>query len=164
MKKSENTMRPTLKTGLAALITSAVLAGNAFAAGFDVNVTSTDLALRGVDPVSYFTAGAPQDGDVEINTEYNGAVYRFISEENKAAFMANPAKYAPQYGGYCAFGLSKGFKFDGDPDVWSIVEDKLYLNLSPKVAEIWKQDIPGLISDAEVKWTEIKNVSPAELQ
>lgn len=157
-------MKMTLKTGLAALITSVALASSALAAGFDVNVTSTDLALRGVDPVSYFTAGAPQLGDVEINAEYNGAVYRFLSEENRATFLANPMKYAPQYGGYCAFGLSKGFKFDGDPNVWRIVDDKLYLNLSPKVSEIWSKNIPGLISDAEEKWPEIKDVDPAELQ
>jgi YHS domain-containing protein len=157
-------MKLTLKNGLAALITSLVLAGNALAAGVDVNVTATNLALRGVDPVSYFTAGEPQNGDVEINAEYNGAVYRFTSEEHKETFLADPEKYAPQYGGYCAFGLSKGLKFDGDPEVWSIVDDKLYLNLSPKVATIWKKDIPGNISDAEVKWTEIKDVAPADLQ
>jgi YHS domain-containing protein len=118
-------MKLTLKNGLAALITSLVLAGNALAAGVDVNVTATNLALRGVDPVSYFTAGEPQNGDVEINAEYNGAVYRFTSEEHKETFLADPEKYAPQYGGYCAFGLSKGLKFDGDPEVWSIVDDKL---------------------------------------
>jgi hypothetical protein len=86
------------------------------------------------------------------------------SEENKATFLGNPEKYAPQYGGYCAFGLSKGFKFDGDPNIFSIVDEKLYLNLSPKVAEIWKKDIPGLIADAEVIWPDVKDVAPSELQ
>ena len=153
-----------LKGALAALLIGVSLSSAAFAEGFDVNVTSTDLALRGTDPVSYFTEGKPMAGDVEISAEYNGAIYRFASEANKMAFLAEPAKYAPQYGGYCAFGLAKGFKFDGDPNVWKIVDGKLYLNLSSKVGEIWQQDIPGNIEAAETAWTRIKDVDPAELE
>lgn len=144
-------------------LSMAALSTPAFAEGFDVNVTSTDLALRGVDPVSYFTESKPVQGDVEINAEHNGAVYRFASEANKALFTADPEKYAPQFGGYCAFGLAKGFKFDGDPNVWKIVDDKLYVNLSPKVGELWKADTATLIKDAETQWTTIKDVDPASL-
>ncbi|WP_108816229.1 YHS domain-containing (seleno)protein [Loktanella sp. Alg231-35] len=156
-------MKNALKTGIAAIALAASLATTAFAADFDVNVTSTDLALRGVDPVSYFTQGEPQQGDVNISAVHNGAVYRFTSEETKAQFEAEPEKYAPQYGGYCAFGLANGFKFDGDPDVWRIVDDRLYLNLSPAVSEIWQKDIPGYIETAENLWTDVKDADPADL-
>lgn len=144
-------------------LSAATLSTPAFAEGFDVNVTSTDLALRGIDPVSYFTEGKPLQGDVEINAEYNGAVYRFASEANKALFVAEPAKYAPQFGGYCAYGLAKGFKFDGDPNVWKIVDGKLYVNLSPKVAELWVAETASLIPDAETQWSTIKDADPASL-
>lgn len=156
-------MKTILKGALAALVTSVALSGATLAAGFDVNATTTDLALRGFDPVSYFTEDAPVEGEVDITAEHNGAIYRFASAENKEMFEADPAKFAPQYGGYCAFGAAQGYKFDGDPEVYKIVDDKLYLNLSPKVSEIWQQDVPGNIGTADMKWTEIKDVSPAEL-
>lgn len=161
-------MKTTFKGALASLATAAALSVATFAApvwaeGFDVNVTTTNLALRGVDPVSYFTEGKPVLGEVEINTTHHGATYRFASEANKAAFLANPEKYAPQFGGYCAYGLAKGFKFDGDPNVWKIVDDKLYVNISPKVAELWKADTANLISEADGKWLTLKDVDPAKL-
>jgi YHS domain-containing protein len=143
---------------------AAALSASALAAGPEVNATSTSLALRGYDPVSYQTAGAPQPGDFNIVADYEGAVYRFVNEENRTAFMANPAKYAPQYGGYCAFGASMGKKFDGDPNVWKIVDGKLYLNLAPKVAELWSADTKGKIMAADEKWPVIKSVPPAELK
>lgn len=156
-------MKPFFKGALAALVASASLPIVALAAGYDVNATTTDLALRGYDPVAYFTEGKPMAGMVDITAMHNDAIYRFTSEEHKQAFLADPGKYAPQYGGYCAFGLAQGYKFDGDPNVWRIVDDKLYLNLSPKVSEIWQNDIDGNIDMANEKWTNIKDVSPAEL-
>lgn len=156
-------MKPILKGAIFALLTSAALSTSALAAGFDVNVTTTDLALRGFDPVSYFTGDAPVEGMTDITAVHDGAIYRFANADNKAMFEADPAKYAPQYGGYCAFGAAQGYKFDGDPAVWKIVDDKLYLNLSPKVSEIWQQDVPGNIENANMKWTEIENVDPSEL-
>ena len=156
-------MKPMLKGALAALAISVALPAAALAAGFDVNVTTTDLALRGYDPVSYFTDGAPTPGEIDITAEHQGATYRFASAEHKAMFEADPAKYAPQYGGYCAFGLAQGYKFDGDPQVWKIVDDKLYLNLSPKVSTIWQQDVPGNIENADAKWQMVKDADPSEL-
>jgi YHS domain-containing protein len=156
-------MKNLLKTGIAATALAASFAATAFAGEFDVNVTSTDLALRGVDPTSYFTQGTPQRGQVNITAEHNGAVYRFASEETKALFEADPDQYAPQYGGFCAFGLANGFKFDGDPEVWKIVDGRLYLNLSPAVSEIWQEDIPGHIETAETFWTDVKDADPADL-
>ncbi len=156
-------MKSMLKGALAALAISVALPAAALAAGFDVNVTTTDLALRGYDPVSYFTDGAPTPGEIDITAEHQGAIYRFASAEHKAMFEADPAKYAPQYGGYCAFGLAQGYKFDGDPQVWKIVDDKLYLNLSPKVSTIWQQDVPGNIENADAKWQMVKDADPSEL-
>ena len=143
---------------------AAAMSAAALAAGPEVNATSTGLALRGYDAVSYFKDGKPRAGDFNIVVEHEGAIYRFANEENKTAFMAEPAKYAPQYGGYCAFGAAIGKKFDGDPDVWKIVDNKLYLNLAPKVAELWGADIPGKIKAADGKWPMIKSTPAADLK
>lgn len=147
--------------GTAAAIT---LAGSVFAAGVDVNATPTGLALQGYDPVTYHTVGEPTKGDFQITSTYNEATYRFASEENKAKFDANPAAYAPQYGGYCAFGAAMGFKFDGDPTVWKIVDGELFLNLAPGVQARWEEDVPGFIEKADTNWVEIVDKTPAELQ
>ena len=156
-------MKPMLKGALAALAISVALPAAALAAGFDVNVTTTDLALRGYDPVSYFTDGAPTPGEIDITAEHQGAIYRFASAEHKAMFEAAPEKFAPQYGGYCAFGLAQGYKFDGDPQVWKIVDDRLYLNLSPKVSTIWQENVPGNIRNADEKWQMVKDADPSDL-
>ncbi len=142
---------------------AAALSATALAAGLDVNATSTGLALRGNDPVTYFTGSAPRQGDFNITAEYEGAVYRFTTEENKAVFLKEPARYAPQYGGYCAFGAAMGKKFDGDPNVWKVVDGKLYLNLAPKVAELWEADRANKIDTADKQWMSIKDKAPAEL-
>lgn len=146
----------------AAVVTTGLIA-NAFGAGFDVNATVTGLALRGVDPVSYFTKGAPEDGDFAITSVHNGATYRFTSEDNKALFDKNPDQYLPQYGGFCAFGTAMGVKVDGDPDLWKIVDGKLYLNLSESIQERWNKDTAGFIETADGKWTELEHVDPSEL-
>jgi len=134
----------------------------AFAAGPDVNATVTGLALRGYDPVSYFTDGRPILGDYTIRASYEGAIYRFTSEEHKALFVKEPTKYLPQYGGFCAFGTAKGVKVDGDPKVWKIVDNKLYLNLAPPVAALWNQDNAGYIKAANEKWPELRDKPPSE--
>jgi hypothetical protein len=148
-------------TAAAFLAASAIAA---LAAGPEVNATSTGLALRGIDPVTYFSDGAPKPGDFGITAVHEGAVYRFVSEDNKKKFEANPAAYAPQYGGYCAFAAALGKKFDGDPQVWKIVNDKLYLNVAPKVAEKWAADLDGNIKNADMKWPEIKAVAPDDIK
>lgn len=132
-------------------------------AGTEVNVTTTGLAMRGVDPVSYFKNGAPQAGDFKITAVHNGAVYRFATEKNKAAFVANPEKYLPQYGGYCAMGVKMGKKLDGDPAVWSLVDGKLYLNVAPAVKKMWRKDTAANISGADAQWIEIKGKEPGSL-
>jgi hypothetical protein len=152
-----------IRKTLLAFAVSTALSASALAAGPEVNATSTGLALRGYDPVTYFSEGAPKPGDFNITAEHEGAIYRFVSEANKAAFLKEPARYAPQYGGYCAFGAAMGKKFDGDPNVWAIEGGKLYLNLAPKVSELWNADRANKIKAADEQWSSIKGKSPAEL-
>lgn len=153
-----------IRSSFAAVLLLTGFAVSALASGPDVNATTTGLAIRGFDPVSYFTAGAPQAGEVNVTADYNGATYRFASEANRDAFKADPAKYAPAYGGFCAFGTAMGFKFDGDPNVWKIVDNKLYLNLSKDIQKRWNEDVPGFIKTANTNWTTIKDTDPSKLQ
>lgn len=109
-------------------------------------------AINGYDPVAYFTAATPTKGEMEISSSWNGATWQFSSAGNKALFDANPEKYAPQYGGYCAYAVSKGATAPTDPDAWTVVDDKLYLNFSLDVRGIWRQDVSGNISRANANW------------
>ena len=110
------------------------------------------IAIDGTDAVSYFTEGTPMPGDEAITFDYMGATWRFTSEANRDKFAADPAAYAPQYGGYCAFAVSKGATAPTVPEAWTIVEDKLYLNFSTGVRQTWQQDIPGNIARADANW------------
>jgi hypothetical protein len=145
-----------------ALVAVVGLASAAHAAA-ELNVTPTGLALRGYDPVAYFKAGKPTPGLFDVTAVHKGATYRFASEESKAEFLRDPDRYLPQYGGYCAFGTAMGKKVDGDPEVWRIVDGRLYLNLAPKVATLWQKDVPGNIERANGNWERIKDKSLAEL-
>ena len=151
------------KTVLSGVALSVALATSAMAAGVELNASSTGLALQGYDPVAYFNAGEPTKGSYKVTSSFDDATYWFATEENKALFEANPEAYIPAYGGYCAFGAAMGFKFDGDPNQWKIVDDVLYLNLSKDIQERWAQDIPGFIEKADVNWDNIEDKSPAEL-
>ncbi len=153
-----------LKTVFAGVALSVSLAASAFAAGVDLNASSTGLALQGYDPVAYFTEGAPTKGSWKITAVHEDATYRFASEEHKATFEANPEAYLPQYGGYCAFGAAMGFKFDGDPTYWKIVDDELFLNISADIQERWVSDIPGFVAQADENWVTIADKEPAALQ
>ena len=113
------------------------------------------VAVGGYDPVAYFTAGKPVKGDKAISANHNGAEYRFSSEANRAAFVAAPAKYAPQYGGYCAYAVALGSTAKGNPQNWSIVGGKLYLNLNDSVQSTWNKDKPGFISKANANWPKV---------
>ena len=117
----------------------------------------SSTAVDGYDPVAYFTDGAPTKGSKEFTYEYNGAEWRFASAENLEAFKADPEAYAPQYGGYCAWAVSQNYTARGNPNNWSIVEGKLYLNYNDKVQETWSQDIPGFIALADENWPSVLN-------
>ncbi len=108
------------------------------------------LALSGYDAVSYFSGDAPVEGSDEFRVRYQGFDYQFANAENAATFQADPAKYAPQYGGYCAWAIGANDALaPGDPNVYKIVDGKLYLNFSEGVAEKWREDIPGFIESGD---------------
>ena len=114
------------------------------------------LAIRGYDPVAYFTQGAPTRGRPEFETRHDGATWRFANAENLAAFEADPARYAPQYGGYCAYAVALGSKSPTDPAAWKIVDGKLYLNLNRGIQRRWEADIPGFIARGDANWPALK--------
>ena len=114
-------------------------------------------AIDGTDPVAYFEEGRPIEGSSDFKHEWNGATWRFSSEENRALFAANPEKYAPQYGGYCAWAVSKGYTASTDPEAWKIVDGKLYLNYSKSVQATWEQDVPGNIAKGDANWPSLAN-------
>ncbi|MEM9806284.1 MAG: YHS domain-containing (seleno)protein [Cyanobacteria bacterium P01_D01_bin.56] len=118
-----------------------------------------NLAIRGYDPVAYFTVGAPVEGSSDHEYEWNGATWRFSSAANKTLFVNNPDAYAPQYGGYCAKALSEGNMASTVPEAWDIVDGKLYLNYSLDVQRQWKGDVPGNIAKADAKWPSILDTS-----
>lgn len=108
-----------------------------------------DIAIRGYDTVAYFTEDKPVMGSSENATEWMGATWHFASQEHLDSFIENPEAYAPQYGGYCAYGVSQGYLVKIEPDQWTIVDDKLYLNFDEEVQTKWVADIPGFISKAD---------------
>jgi YHS domain-containing protein len=135
-----------------------------FAANIEVNANGNDLALKGYDTVSYFTKGAPTKGSNKFTAAYNGAIYQFSSNENRDLFQSDPSKYAPQYGGFCAFGVTMNRKFDTDPAAWHIRGDKLYLNLNKGVQKKWRTDIPGYIETAQGNWSGIKGLTEDQIE
>ncbi|HEY0680072.1 MAG TPA: YHS domain-containing (seleno)protein [Chitinophagaceae bacterium] len=114
-------------------------------------------AIRGYDPVAYFTAGKPVKGDSKFTFSWKGANWQFSSSRNLELFKANPEKYAPQYGGYCAYGMANGYKAPTEPDAWSVVNGKLFLNYDEDVQKTWNKDRPGYIKKADANWPVQKN-------
>lgn len=121
------------------------------------------VAVHGYDTVAYFTQDKPTLGSAKFSKVHNNATYRFANAENLKTFEANPDKYVPAYGGFCAFGVSVGAKFDGDPRLWKIVDGKLYLNLNKEIQQTWLKDIPGNISKANEAWKRIEHSDPEQL-
>jgi len=115
----------------------------------------TGKAVKGYDVVAYFTQGKPVEGSSDHEVEWNGATWRFASAEHKNLFAKEPRKYAPQYGGFCAFGVSRGYTVGIEPDAWKIVDGKLYLNYNRDVQVEWMKDIPGYIAKANANWPKI---------
>ena len=114
------------------------------------------IAIRGYDPVSYFVNSQPVKGVADHKFEYKGSTFVFASKENRDNFAATPEKYAPQYAGYCAFGVAAGgVKVDIDPNAYAVVDGKLYLNVNPAVQKKWAADIPSFIKTGDEKWPEV---------
>jgi YHS domain-containing protein len=119
--------------------------------------------ISGYDPVAYFTEGEAVRGSGMYVSVFEGVTYAFESKKNKEVFDADPEKYTPEYGGYCAFGVAGGYKIVSDPEVWKIVDGKLYLNVNRNVQRRWEKDIPGNIESADANWIEIKDKPPSDL-
>ena len=149
--------RSQMKLGSTALaVFFGVLAlGSPLLAVEPVATTRGNLAVKGYDPVAYFERSEAVKGDKRFSHEWNGAVWRFASAENRDLFAASPGKYAPQYGGYCAFAVSKGHTASSDPEAWMVYEGKLYLNYSKSVREKWRADLQANIAAANENWPKI---------
>jgi hypothetical protein len=118
----------------------------------DTVFTTPEGAIRGYDPVAYHVQETPVRGDPAIFHDWKDARWYFASEENRARFVADPARYAPAYGGFCAYGTSQGYKVGTDPAAFAIVDGRLYLNYSRGVQRTWNQDRPGYIAAADRHW------------
>ncbi|MFK7859261.1 MAG: YHS domain-containing (seleno)protein [Granulosicoccus sp.] len=110
------------------------------------------IAIRGYDTVAYFTQGGPVEGTSEFATEWMGATWQFASQENLDLFIGSPESYAPQYGGYCAYGVSQGSLVKIEPSQWKIENDRLYLNFDKSVRDKWLKDIAGFVAQADEKF------------
>lgn len=147
----------------ASLLTGGLMASTAFAG--EQFVDGTGFAASGYDVVAYHglqqvpvgqTQPAAIPGKASITAKYNGATWAFASEANRDAFVADPARYAPGYDGHCAYGISQGGKVPANPNLWRIVDGKLYLNITRTVVGFWEADIPGNLKQSEVKWTSLE--------
>ena len=116
-------------------------------------------AIGGCDLVAYFTDMKPVKGSQKFHAEYRGSTFYFSSAANRDRFAANPATFAPQYGGYCAFGMAKGYKAAIDPGAFTVVGDKLYLNYNGTVRTLWVLDIQGYVKKADQNWPELRTSS-----
>ena len=138
---------------VACIIGAALAATPAAAAEKDPVFTARgNLAIRGYDPVAYFTEGKAVKGDKDFTLGWQGADWRFASAENRDRFSEDPEKYAPQYGGYCAWAVSRNYTAPTDPDAFTLVDDKLYLNYNKRVMRQWLEDRDRNIEQADQNW------------
>jgi len=117
-----------------------------------VNAGPDKVAIKGYDTVAYFTDGRPTRGVAELEHAWQGAKWWFAKAEHRDLFAADPDKYAPRFGGFCAMGTSLGVQAPADPEAWVIVDDKLYLTNDRPALDKFKMDIPGHLAKAEAYW------------
>lgn len=125
-----------------------------------VNTNAEGTALHGFDAVAYFAVDSAVQGNKNYEYAWNGAKWLFANAENLEKFRQNPESYAPQYGGYCSYAVSKGYTADADPRAWKIVDGKLFLNYSPEVKELWEKEQSDNIKKAEGNWKEFETKKP----
>lgn len=125
------------------------------AAAAQVMNLENGVAIQGYDPVAYFEVGAATKGDPAIETVWNGAIWRFASEANRDAFLADPERYAPAYGGFCAYGTAHGYLVEIDPEAWAIHDGTLYLNYDRSIRDEWLAKTETFITLANRKWPEL---------
>ena len=142
---------------LKTLFAVATITMSSFAfAGFDTETDENSVILAGHDAVAYFTQDKAVVGSAQYTTVYNDAIYRFSSAQNRDTFVTTPAKYAPAYGGFCAYGATFGKKFEIDGKAFEVVDGVLYVNKNPSVKEAWSKDIPKHIKEANGEWPVIE--------
>ena len=132
-------------------------------AGVDTGTDVNGVILAGHDAVAYHTEGKAVEGSPKFTAVYNDAIYRFSSAGNRNLFKEAPEKYAPAYGGYCAYGTALGKKFQVDGKAFQVVDGVLYVNKNQQVYKIWRKDIPGNLSKADEQWPNIVNTAADEL-
>lgn len=118
--------------------------------------TTDGVAIHGYDPVAYFTDHSPVKGSKNFTATFEGATFYFASAAHRDEFKADPAHYAPAYGGFCAFGTAQGHKAPTEPQAFTIANGKLYLNYNDDVMKTWRQDIPGYIQKANDNWGDVR--------
>lgn len=122
--------------------------------GGEYNTLYAGLGAKGYDVVAYFTEKKPVQGSDKFTVSYGGVTWQFASAEHRDMFKADPAKYAPQYGGYCAWGVAQGKLFDVDPvNGWTISNGKLYLNFNGDLNKTFARDVTGFVTKAESNWS-----------
>ncbi|WP_221031140.1 YHS domain-containing (seleno)protein [Actomonas aquatica] len=145
-----------MNTRLSSLFALAILLVAPLFGQSAVNVAgASNVAVNGYDTVAFFTESKPVHGSLDYSAEYQGATYYFANAKHQKLFKANPERYAPQCGGYCAYGASLGYILPVDVNTWVIVDDKLYLNLNPDIAKAFGEDLSGNIAKAQAKWPEL---------
>jgi YHS domain-containing protein len=137
------------------LFLTLMVATNAIALDAIFTPWNNNLAIRGYDPVAYFTEDAAVEGSKQFEYEWQNATWRFSSEENLNMFSSNPETYAPQYGGYCAWAVAHGETASIEPEQFSIIDGKLYLNYNAKIQEKWKADTSKYIEQADENWPKL---------
>lgn len=143
--------RQILTSGFAALPLIA-LGGRAALAAEPPVFATRGTAINGYDPVAYFTEARPERGAEPITLDWNGTTWRFASAANRDIFAANPERFAPQYGGYCAYAVANGYTASTDPDAFTVHDGKLYLNFNRRIRTRWERDIPGNVARADANW------------
>ncbi|MEM0907054.1 MAG: YHS domain-containing (seleno)protein [Pseudomonadota bacterium] len=149
--------RRAVLTGALALAAATAPLASALAGKAPIYQTRRGVAVDGTDVVAYFTQGRPVAGSPEFTAEWNGSTWQFSSAANRDVFRANPARYAPQFGGYCAWAVSQGYTASTTPEAWEIVDGKLYLNYSRGVHRRWSRDKAGNIASARRNWPSVLN-------
>jgi YHS domain-containing protein len=127
-----------------------------------VNSTDDGIAIKGYDPVAYFTVGAAVEGSEEYSLQWGGAEWRFANANHLELFQADPERYAPQYGGYCAWAAAKGYIADIDPEAFTVYNEDLYLNFSKSIKRRWERDKDGNIAAADANWPGIAESAPQD--
>lgn len=144
-------MRKHILTSLLSLLCYATYAQSSK----NTNVSKENIALQGYDAVAYFDSSIPLKGSKEIQVAINDVIYYFSSESNKAKFLKNPSKYEPQFGGFCAYGMSQGYKAPIDPNAFTIVDGKLFLNYNLDVKKEWTKTQAERINKANENWKKL---------